>query len=62
MFLLVLRWSLFGVCGNVFNIFYYHRIKSKVPTPVPAGNDWFWQRNVIQDRKSFITQSKLTIF
>ena len=26
------------------------------------GNDWFWQQNITQVRKSFITHSKLTIF
>ena len=31
-------------------------------TDVSAGNGWFWQQNIIQDRKSFITQSKLMIF
>ena len=29
---------------------------------VSAGNGQFWQQNIIQDRKSFITQSKLMIF
>ena len=27
-----------------------------------AGNGWFWQQNITQVKKSFITQSKLTIF
>ena len=31
-------------------------------TSVSAGNGWFWQQNVMQDRKSSITQSKLMIF
>ena len=26
------------------------------------GNDWFWQQNITQVRKSFITHSKHTIF
>ena len=29
---------------------------------VSTGNDWFWQQNVIQDRKSIISQSKLMLF
>ena len=29
---------------------------------VSAGNGWFWQQNITQVRKSFITQSKLMIF
>ena len=31
-------------------------------TKLSAGNGQFWQQNVIQDRKSFITQSKLMVF
>ena len=31
-------------------------------TSFSAWNDWFWHQNVMQDRKSSITQSKLMIF
>ena len=31
-------------------------------TKPSAGNGWFWQQNVVEGRKSFITQSKLMIF
>ena len=29
---------------------------------VSAGNGSFWQQNITEDRKSFITKSKLMIF
>ena len=35
---------------------------SRQRTSFSAGSGWFWQQNITQVRKSFITQSKLMIF
>ena len=32
--------------------------KTAIFTPVMAGNDTSWQKNITQNRKTFITQSK----
>ena len=32
-----------------------------LPTSFSAGNGWFWQQNITQVRKLFITQSKLMV-
>ena len=46
-----------GLIVNLFKVWFkvYY-------VPVSAGNGWFLQQNITQDRKSFITQSKLMIF
>ena len=46
----------------VFFIFFKILIYQIFSTSVSAGNGQLCQQNVIEDRKSFITQSKLTIF
>ena len=54
--------------GKYKDLFHYanKKIAEALPrqilTSPSAGNGRFWQQNVIQDRKSFITQSKLMIF
>ena len=54
--------------GKYKDLFHYvskkiaETLLKQLLTSHSAGNGRFWQQNVIQDRKSFITQSKLMIF
>ena len=63
-------WTIFGPITqpkaifkkNVSKELWWMAISIIFNTKLSAGNGRFWQQNVIQDRKSFITQSKLMIF